>query len=185
MPTALHTLPAQNAKSKNVNVIIETPKGCRNKFAYDVETELFKLKGVLPEGSSFPYDFGFIPSTQAEDGDPLDVLVLMDAPAFTGCLLEVRLIGALEAEQTESDDHTERNDRLLAVSAVSREHQHIQDVKDLAPQLLHEIEHFFHSYNEAKGGEFKTLRRSGAARAAKLVANGQKLAARQPSTPST
>ncbi|OUJ75629.1 inorganic diphosphatase [Hymenobacter crusticola] len=177
MPTALHTLPAQNAKNSYFNVIIETPKGSRNKFAYDPETELFQLKGVLPEGSSFPYDFGFVPSTQGDDGDPLDVLVLMDAPAFTGCLLEVRLIGAIEAEQTENDGRVEKNDRLLAVSAVSREHQHLQDIKDLSPQLLHEIEHFFHSYNEAKGGEFKPTRRSGAKQAARLVAHGQKLAA--------
>ncbi|GGE98067.1 inorganic diphosphatase [Hymenobacter cavernae] len=179
MSVALHTLPAQNAESQNFNVIIETPKGSRNKFAYEPELELLQLKGVLPEGSSFPYDFGFIPSTQGEDGDPIDVLVLMDAPAFPGCMLEVRLIGAIEAEQTENDGRVEKNDRLLAVSAVSRQHQHIQDIKDLSPQLLHEIEHFFHSYNEAKGGEFKPIRRSGAKQAAKLVAQGQKLAAAQ------
>lgn len=173
MPVALHTLPAQNAESKNFNVVIETPKGSRNKFVYEPQLELFQLKGVLPEGSSFPYDFGFIPSTRGEDGDPIDVLVLMDVPAFAGCLLEVRLIGAIEAEQTENDGKVERNDRLLAVSAVSRQHQHIQDLQDLSPELLHEIEHFFHSYNEARGGEFKAIQRSGAERACELVRQGK------------
>lgn len=179
MPTALHMLPAFSSESENVNVIIETPKGSRNKFAYEPEVELFQLKGVLPEGSSFPYDFGFVPSTQGEDGDPIDVLVLMDAPAFTGCLLEVRVVGAVEAEQTEDDGHTERNDRLLAVSAVSRQHQHIQDLKDLPEQLLHEIEHFFKSYNAAKGGEFRPVRRVGAKQATQLLKQGQKVFADQ------
>jgi inorganic pyrophosphatase len=74
-------------------------KGSRNKFNYDPETNLFKLGGLLTEGMFFPFDFGFIPSTLGEDGDPLDILVLMDAPAHVGCLLEVRLIGIICAQQ--------------------------------------------------------------------------------------
>lgn len=137
------------------------------------------LKGVLSEGSSFPYDFGFVPSTLGEDGDPLDVLVLMDAPAFVGCLLEVRLLGALEAEQTENG-HTERNDRLLAVSANSRQHQHLQELKDLPTQLLDEIEHFFKQYNEASGRVFRVVRRAGAKRAGELLSQGQKVYEQRP-----
>src|SRR5579859_2257497 len=81
--------------------IIETPKGSRNKFDYDPETSLFMLGGLLPEGMQFPFDFGFLPSTRGEDGDPLDIMVLMDAPAHVGCLMEVRIIGIIKAEQTE------------------------------------------------------------------------------------
>jgi inorganic pyrophosphatase len=80
-------------------VIIETPKGSRNKYAFDPEQKIFKLKTVLPSGMAFPYDFGFLPSTRGDDGDPLDVLVLMDEPAFPGCLLKCRLIGVIEGEQ--------------------------------------------------------------------------------------
>ncbi|UOQ72561.1 inorganic diphosphatase [Hymenobacter cellulosilyticus] len=168
MSSSLFSLPTWHQPSGHLHVLIETPKGSRNKFAYDPETQLIKLKGTLPEGSSFPYDFGFVPSTLGADGDPLDVLVLMDAPAFAGCLLEARLIGAIEAEQTE-DGKTERNDRLLAVSASSRQHQHLHDTKDLPAQLLQEIEHFFHSYNEAAGRKFVPVRRAGAKRARTLV----------------
>src|ERR1700754_1404955 len=81
--------------------IIETPKGSRNKFDYDPETNLFMLGGLLPEGMMFPFDFGFIPSTLGEDGDPVDILVLMDAPAHSGCLIDVRIIGIIKAEQSE------------------------------------------------------------------------------------
>jgi len=83
----------------SVHVIIETPKGSRNKYAFDAEKRIFALKRVLPTGMAFPYDFGFIPSTKADDGDPTDVLVLMDEPAFPGCLLKCRLIGVIEGLQ--------------------------------------------------------------------------------------
>jgi inorganic pyrophosphatase len=88
--------------------IIETPKGFRNKFDYEPESNLFMLGGLLPEGMMFPFDFGFIPSTVGDDGDPLDILVMMDAPAHVGCLIDVRIIGIIKAEQTE-DGKTETN----------------------------------------------------------------------------
>src|SRR3984893_11401569 len=90
-----------NHKKRECKAIIETPKGRRNKFDYDPEFEMFTLGGLLPEGLAFPYDFGFIPSTLGDDGDPLDVMVVMDEPAHVGCLLDVRLVGVIEAEQTE------------------------------------------------------------------------------------
>src|ERR1051326_6594542 len=80
-----------DAKKATCRAIIETPKGCRNKFDYDPVSQLFMLGGLLPAGMMFPFDFGFIPSTRGEDGDPLDILVLMDAPAHVGCLIEVRI----------------------------------------------------------------------------------------------
>ena len=79
-----------HSKKATCRAVIETPKGSRNKFDYDPDSNLFMLGGLLPEGMMFPFDFGFIPSTLADDGDPLDVMVLMDAPANTACLIEVR-----------------------------------------------------------------------------------------------
>jgi inorganic pyrophosphatase len=155
-----------------LNVIIETPKGSRNKFSYDAELELFKLGGVLPSGAVFPFDFGFVPSTIGGDGDPLDVLLLMDEPAFAGCLVPARLIGVIEALQTERDGETTRNDRLIAIAAKSHTHAHVRSIDDLNEHLVDEIEHFFISYNIIYGKQFKPLGRFGMKEARKLVQQG-------------
>jgi len=170
----LFQLNTYDEETNDLNVIIETPKGSRNKFNYDEEHGIFKLGGVLPAGASFPYDFGFVPQTTGGDGDPLDVLVLMDEPAFAGCLVAARLIGVIEAEQTEEDGMT-RNDRLIAVAAESRQHKHVRSLKDIADQLITEIEHFFVSYNTIKGKEFKPTGRFGPDRAKRIVEDGVKL----------
>ena len=161
-------LPAFDPKSHELNVIIETPKGSRNKFQYDQELGIFKLGGALPLGTVFPFDFGYVPSTRGGDGDPLDVLVLMDEPAFSGCLVPSKLIGVIEAEQTEGQETT-RNDRLIAVAANSRNHSHVRFLGDLNQNLVHEIERFFVSYNETKGKKFAVLGRFGPDRATTLV----------------
>ncbi|HEX8141132.1 MAG TPA: inorganic diphosphatase [Pyrinomonadaceae bacterium] len=171
--------------SKELNVIIETPKGSRNKFDYDEEHGLFKLGGVLPAGAVFPFDFGFLPNTVGGDGDPLDVLVLMEEPAFAGCLVPSRLVGVIEAEQTERDGETTRNDRLIAVAADSRDHRHINSLTDLNDNLLAEIEHFFVSYNEIKGKHFRPLGRFGPERAHQLVEKGMQSARRRSSGKTT
>src|SRR5437667_12340679 len=106
-----------DAKKGTCRAIIETPKGSRNKFDYDPDSGLFMLGGVLPEGMMFPFDFGFLPSTLGEDGDPLDILVLMDAPAHVGCVIEVRIIAVIKPEQTEAEK-TESNDQRLDVAAI-------------------------------------------------------------------
>jgi inorganic pyrophosphatase len=165
-----------------LNVVIETPKGSRNKFNYDEKTGLFKLGGVLPAGAAFPFDFGFVPSTLGGDGDPLDVLVLMDEPAFAGCLVRVRAVGVVEAEQTERDGETTRNDRLIGVAAESRLHKGVRTLGALGDALLDEIEHFFVSYNDFKGKRFDPLKRSGPARAVELVEEGMKKFARSKRT---
>lgn len=159
--------------SGELNVIIETPKGSRNKFQYDEKLGLFKLGGPLPVGAVFPFDFGYIPSTRGGDGDPLDVLVLMDEPAFPGCLVPAKLIGVIEAEQTEGRETT-RNDRLIAVAADSRNHSHVRFLGDLNSNLVHEIERFFVSYNETKGKQFEVLGRFGPDRAEALIRKGVK-----------
>jgi inorganic pyrophosphatase len=158
----------------DLDIIIETPKGCRNKYAYDHKHKAFKLKTVLPAGAVFPFDFGYVPDTKGQDGDPLDILVLMDEPAFSGCLVPARLIGVIEAEQTERDGETMRNDRLIAVAEESYHHREVRTLSAVSPQLLDEIEHFFVSYNEIRGKRFMPQRRSGPERAMELVHDGRR-----------
>jgi inorganic pyrophosphatase len=179
LPTSMNLahLPSWDSKSGACNVIIETMKGYRNKFKYEPETATFMLCKVLPCGAVFPYDFGFIPSTAGDDGDPLDVLVLMDTPCFPGCRIRCRLIGVLEAEQTENGK-TLRNDRMLAVAEDSHDNKDIHSIKDLNKHLLKEVEEFFISYNEAVGKQFKPLSWRGPHRAKKLVQEGIKSADR-------
>ena len=167
------TLAAFDKESGHLNAIVDTPKGSRNKFKYDEQLGLFKLGGTLPVGNVFPFDFGYIPSTRGDDGDALDILLLMDEPAFTGCLVPAKLIGVIEAEQTE-EQKTTRNDRLIGVAADSRNHSHVRFLGDLNSNLLHEIERFFISYNETKGKRFEVLNRRGPDRAHDLVIAGMK-----------
>lgn len=175
MIDAFKKLEPFDAESGELNVVIETPKGSRNKYAYDEKLGLFVLKGVLAVGHSFPFDFGFIPQTKGGDDDPLDVLVLMDEAAFAGCLVPSRLVGVIEAEQTERDGKVERNDRLIAVAADSRTHEDVKSINDLNEILIDQIEHFFISYNEEKGKKFKSLGRFAAQKAKKVVEKGIKL----------
>ena len=160
-----------NPKKGQCKIIIETPKGRRNKFDYDPEFQLFALGGLLPEGLEFPYDFGFIPSTLGDDGDPLDILVLMDEPAHVGCLVDIRLIGVIEAEQSE-DGITTRNDRLIGVAIHSYSHEDKTSVKQLPKSVLDQLEEFFISYNKSRGKEFRVQGCHGPKRAGKLVQAG-------------
>lgn len=169
----LLALDPHNAEVGGWNAIIETPQGSRNKFAFDPERGIFQLKRVLPLGMVFPYDFGFLPSTLAEDGDPLDVLVLMDTPTFPGCVVAVRLVGVIEGEQTEEGE-TNRNDRLIAVAGVSHNHRCIRALDQLSDNVLTEIEHFFVSYHELQGRKFKPLGRHGPGKALELVEEGMR-----------
>ncbi len=143
-----------------VRIIVETPKGSQNKYKFDEQLGIFKLSSVLPVGAVFPFDFGYIPDTRAEDGDPIDVLLLADAPAFPGCLIESRLIGVIEAEQTENGQ-TSRNDRLIAVAIESRTHSDLRSIGDLSDALRSQIEHFFASYNREQGRGFKVIGQKG------------------------
>ncbi len=155
----------------NLNVIVETPMGCRNKYSYDPELNLFRLKKALAEGMVFPFDFGFVPSTLGEDGDPLDVLLITDEPAFPGCLVLGRLLGVVEAEQS-GKGKPKRNDRLVA-AAILGDGNSEKELPELDSKLIGQIEHFFVSYNRLEGKEFKILGRGGPKRARKLIARAQ------------
>ena len=152
-----------------LNVIIETPKGSRNKFNFDPVRGIFKLGGVLPAGASFPFDFGFVPSTTGGDGDPVDVLLLIDEAVPAGTLVPSRLIGVIEATQTERDGSSMKNDRLIAVATISELFADVKSFDDLPDAVLSQIEHFFISYNEQAGKQFQPTGRRGSRRARTLL----------------
>src|SRR5437016_3453092 len=116
MKKAIKRMGAFDGGKKCVNIVIETPKGSRVKYGYDEKTGMLELKQALPEGMVFPFNFGFIPGTTAEDGDPLDVLVLNEEALIPGCLVKARLIAIIAAEQKERDGEKTRNDRLIAMA---------------------------------------------------------------------
>lgn len=149
-----------DASKSTCRIVIETPKGCKNKFAYDPETNLFMLHGLLPEGMMCPFDFGFVPGTPGGDGDPLDIMLLMDAPAHVGWLVEVRVIGIINAQQSDNGK-TEANDRLLGVAVHSYDHQDLNHIQNVNKSLLAEVEEFFISYNKQRGKKFKITGRGG------------------------
>ena len=140
--------------SGRINVLIDTPAGSRNKYKYDRSLGSFRLSRVLPMGSGFPYDFGSIPRTRAADGDALDVLVLGLAPSFPGCVVPVRLIGVLHAEQTEGGRPI-RNDRLLGVAETEVNPACVTELSELGEETVRDIEHFFESYNRRQGRQFR------------------------------
>jgi inorganic pyrophosphatase len=162
-------------KDDLVQVIIETPAGSRNKFAFDAEQSIFIHKLTLPAGMTFPYDFGFIPRTLAPDGDPLDVLLLMDQPAFPGCAVRGRLIGVIEGEQLDGKKKI-RNDRLVVVSEATHSYANIRKLKDLPSRWIDELEQFFVNFHNLDGKKYKLLGTKGAETALGLIKQARKAA---------
>jgi inorganic pyrophosphatase len=160
-------------EESSLQVVIETPKGSRNKYAFDEKQRVFTLKKVLPAGMDFPYDFGFVPSTLAEDGDPTDVLVLMDEPAFSGCVLQCRIVGIIEGEQGNKGKR-ERNDRIVAIEKENHSFADIHHIKDLGKTFLEELEEFFVNYHELSGEKYRILGAKGPASAMKRVKDGMR-----------
>jgi inorganic pyrophosphatase len=165
-PTRLK--PFDSDDKQMLRVVVETPKGSRNKFAFEPDEHIFELKKVLPSGMTFPYDFGFVPSTEADDGDPVDVLVLMDEPAFPGCALTCRPIGVIEGEQGEKKDK-ERNDRIVAVEQDAHSWADVKTMDDLGKQFVRELEEFFVNYHRLSGKQYRILGVKGPDQARKLV----------------
>jgi inorganic pyrophosphatase len=155
---------------RHLNVVIETPKDQPNKLTYDAKTGAMRLSKVLPVGMVFPFDFGFVPSTLGDDGDPIDVLVLMDAPVPAGCLVAARLVGVLRCTQRDkAGTEPIENDRFLAVAEEASTYRDIRDIRDLNGPLLDQIEAFFVQYNTLAGHEFTVDRRQGAKAAKRAV----------------
>jgi inorganic pyrophosphatase len=156
-----------------LQVVIETPAGSRNKFSFDSDQSVFALKKVLPAGMVFPYDFGFLPQTLAPDGDPIDVLLLMDEPAYPGCLVASRLIGVIEGEQLDGKKKI-RNDRLVAVANANHMYANIRKLGDLPTKWLDELQIFFVNYHNLEGKKYKLLGCKGADTAYKLIKKAEK-----------
>jgi inorganic pyrophosphatase len=142
---------------KTINVIIETPKNSLAKYSYDQLFNSYKLKKILPPGLTFPFDFGFIPQTKGEDGDPLDVIVLNEHPTFPGCMIECCIVGAITAVQSKKKKMI-RNDRLLAVAILSKLYAHVITTKKIPEDIVHPIQQFFIDYNKLEGKTFKPLK---------------------------
>jgi inorganic pyrophosphatase len=133
-----------------MDIIIETPKGSRQKYTYDKNLKLFRLKKVLAPGLVFPFDFGFIPGTQGEDGDPLDVLVISEYQGFPGCVMDVRIAGCLQATQTKGKKPI-RNDRFIGILEQSTAYDRIMSIEELPDTLIDSIKLFFSTYLQAEG----------------------------------
>src|SRR5712692_10101023 len=146
-------LPIGESAPDEVNAVIEIPRGHTNKYEYDKQLHVFRLDRNLYSPVHYPGDYGFIPSTLSDDGDPLDVLVLVDAPSFTGCLMAVRPIGMLRMV-----DQGREDEKILAVGTNNPIYKDVHDYDELYPHVLLEIEHFFTIYKEL---EAKTTRIAG------------------------
>lgn len=143
-------------ESGQLNVVIETPRGSRNKYKYDEATGLFTLGKILPAGSIFPIDFGFVPGTRAADGDPLDVMVYTEDALVTGCLAQCRPIGIIEVEQNKNGKQV-RNDRVVAIPVLSKVYEHIRLIDELPKVLVKEWVTFFAYYQQMNGNSFRVL----------------------------
>jgi inorganic pyrophosphatase len=162
-PTNFEAIPAFTGSARNgerrVHAVIETPRDTRHKYAFEPKLGLFKLKLTLPEGLQWPYDYGFVPRTIADDGDPLDILVLNQIPTFTGCLLETRILGIVRLKKNGVE-----NDRVLAAPLVqaglSQPSDAFDDVDDLPKGTVDDICRFLVEYSEEEGNriEFKDVR---------------------------
>jgi inorganic pyrophosphatase len=153
----------------NLRAVLETPQGSRHKLKYEPDMHAFKMSNTLPAGMFMPFDFGFFPGTKAADGDPLDVLVLMDAPAYPGVVVGVRLLGVIEAEQSDDGGEPYRNDRLIAVAEGSTERGDLRRLTDLDDSLMSQIETFFATYAKLTGKTFRPIGRRGERVARRLL----------------
>jgi inorganic pyrophosphatase len=151
-----------------VPVIVETARGARSKLEWDAGLGMLRLTKVLPAGFTFPLNFGSIPGTRADDGDPLDIMLFMSDSVPAGTLVAARPIGVLEAEQIEKGK-AERNDRLFGVAAEATEHRAVRSMKGIEARQRRELERFFQAYNSEAGREFRPLGWFGPKRAWALI----------------
>jgi inorganic pyrophosphatase len=152
-------------------VIIETPKGSAQKYVWSKKRRLLKLTKILPTGMVFPFDFGFIPDTKGQDGDPLDIIVISEFASFPGCIVSCRIIGCMVAVQSESRDSSKliRNDRFIGIPIQSIIYKDINDISNLPPEMFQELEQFFVHYNEMAGKKFIVQKKIPADKALKLA----------------
>jgi inorganic pyrophosphatase len=156
------------ADKTRVNAVIETPRGSRAKLEFDPKLGAFTLSKPLLAGLTYPYDWGFIPSTKADDGDPLDVLVIHEAATYPGLVLACRPIGVLEVEQVRGR-RKERNDRLFLVPDRSPFEGDLLDIRHLPKRAIAELEKFFQATDALEPKELRFLGWRGPNRAVKTI----------------
>ena len=159
-----------NRRGKTVELVVETPRGSNAKLAFDPDKNAYVLRHVLPMGMAFPFDFGFVPGTLAEDGDPVDVIVLSGWSSFPGVRMDGRILGALLGEEKKPGKPRARNDRLLAVPALQTSLADVRRLADLPGDSLRQLEDFFETYARLEGKSFRVTGRAGAAQALELLA---------------
>lgn len=152
MTPSMYDLDPGEAFPEVVRMVVEIPKGSSNKYEYDRELLAFRLDRVLYSPVHYPGDYGFIPGTLATDGDPMDVLVLVEDPTFTGCVVEVRPIGVLNMVDQEQNDQ-----KIIAVRNRDPVYQQVHTLDQIYPHLRRAVEHFFNIYKELEGRETSTL----------------------------
>jgi inorganic pyrophosphatase len=155
---------ASEQDDTTIDVVIEIPKGSRNKYEYDEKLGAIRLDRVLFSSVHYPTDYGYIPGTRAPDGDHLDVLVIVEQPTFPGCHVTVRPIGMLEMTDEKGLDH-----KVIAVPIADPRLSHIRDLSELAPHWLREIENFFATYKALEDKETDIAGWTDAARAMEVI----------------
>ncbi|MEO1464769.1 MAG: inorganic diphosphatase, partial [Cyanobacteria bacterium J06633_1] len=136
----LSLIPAQ-PEAGVINVLIEIPGGSKNKYEFDKDLNAFALDRVLFASVKYPFDYGFVPNTLADDGDPLDGMVMMDEPTFPGCVIAARPIGMLLMI-----DGGDRDEKILCVPTEDPRYNEVKSLKDVSPHRLEEIAEFFRTY---------------------------------------
>ena len=159
--------------SKDIfHVVVETPRGSTLKLKYEPRFEAMSVSRPLPFGVTFPFDWGFVPSTHAADGDPLDAMLMWDVPSYPGVVIQCRAIGALHVEQNRAnDDPSERirNDRILAIPVEARRESGIADVAALPARVRQELEQFAIAATALEGKDIRVVGWGNAATALALV----------------
>jgi len=158
------TLPVGENAPHEVNAVIEIARGQTNKYEYDKQLHVFRLDRNLYSPVHYPGDYGFIPATLSNDGDALDVLVLVDAPSFTGCVMTVRPVGFLEMVDQGKDD-----EKILAVGTNNPIYDGVHSYRELYPHVLKEVEHFFNVYKELEAKSTRIVGWHGEKRARTIV----------------
>jgi inorganic pyrophosphatase len=154
------------------HVVIEAPRGSRLKLKYEPKWEAISVSRPLPLGVTFPFDWGFVPSTQSADGDPLDAMLLWDVSSYPGVVVRCRAIGVLQVEQNRSNDHPLRrirNDRIMAIPIEARREHDIEDLVDLPARLRQELEQFALAATALEGKDVRIVGWGDAAAALALV----------------
>ena len=157
-------LPLGERAPDEINVIVEIPSGSRNKYEYDKALDIFRLDRALHSPIFYPGDYGFVPRTLALDDDPLDVLILVSEPTFSGCLVAARPIGLLRMIDDGKED-----DKVLAVPVGEPDYADVHNYTQIFPHQLRKIQHFFETYKLLEGKKTSTTGWDDAAAARRII----------------